>query len=163
MGRSENCGKRRGIKIAKNATIVGNVELEEDVSIWYNAVIRGDLDKIVIGKGSNVQDNCVIHVSKGYPTIIGGYVSIGHGAVLHGCRIGDNVLVGMNATILNGAKIGDNCIIGANALITQNKEIPPNSLVLGVPGKVVRELSEEEIKSIKENALRYIDLAKKIL
>ncbi|EHP86468.1 gamma carbonic anhydrase family protein [Methanotorris formicicus] len=153
----------KNVWIAKNATIVGDVELEEDVSIWYNAVLRGDLDKIIVGRGSNVQDNCVIHVSKNYPTIIGKYVSIGHGAVVHGCRIGNNVLVGMNATILNGAKIGDNCIIGANALVTQNKEIPPNSLVLGVPGKVVRELSEEEIKSIKENALRYIDLAKKTL
>ncbi|AEF96843.1 gamma carbonic anhydrase family protein [Methanotorris igneus] len=153
----------KNVWIAKNATIVGDVELKEDVSVWYNAVLRGDLDKIIVGRGSNVQDNCVIHVSKGYPTIIGEYVSIGHGAVLHGCKIGNNVLVGMNTTILNGAKIGDNCIIGANALVTQNKEIPPNSLVLGVPGKVVRELSEEEIKSIKENALRYIDLAKKIL
>lgn len=152
--------EQSSLRIAKNAIIVGDVELDKDVSIWYGAVLRGDVSKITIKKGSNIQDNCVIHGSKDYPTIIGEYVSIGHGAVVHGCKIGDNVLVGMNATILNGAKIGNNCIIGANALITQNKEIPPNSLVLGVPGKVVRELTEEEIKSIRENAVNYIKLSK---
>ena len=117
------------------------------------------MDRIIIGSCSNIQDCCVIHCSKGYPTVVGDYVSIGHGAVIHGCKIEDNVLVGMNATILNGAKIGENCIIGANALVTQNKKIPPNSLVLGVPGRVVRELTEEEIRSIKENALRYVKLS----
>jgi len=150
----------RSLRIAKNAVIVGDVELGEDVSVWYGVVLRGDVSKITIKKGSNIQDNCVIHGSKDCPTIIGEYVSIGHGAVVHGCKMGDNVLVGMNATILNGAKIGNNCIIGANALVTQNKEIPPNSLVLGVPGKVVRELTEEEIKSIRENAVNYIKLSK---
>ncbi|CAB3289115.1 carbonic anhydrase (gamma family Zn(II)-dependent enzymes) [Methanocaldococcus lauensis] len=149
-------------KIAKTAIIVGDVTIGEYSSVWYNAVIRGDLEKIIIGNYSNVQDCCVIHCSKGYPVRIGDYVSIGHGAVVHGCIIENNVLVGMNATILNGAKIGENCIIGANALVTQNKEIPPNSLVLGVPGRVVRTLTDEEIKSIKENALRYVELSKNL-
>ncbi|WP_456473075.1 gamma carbonic anhydrase family protein [Methanocaldococcus sp.] len=149
-------------KIAKTAVIVGDVTIGEYSSVWYNAVIRGDLEKIIIGNYSNIQDCCVIHCSKGFPVRIGDYVSIGHGAVVHGCIIEDNVLVGMNATILNGAKIGENCIIGANALVTQNKEIPPNSLVLGVPGRVVRTLTDEEIKSIRENALRYVELSKNL-
>ncbi|MCQ6254222.1 gamma carbonic anhydrase family protein [Methanocaldococcus sp.] len=149
-------------KIAKTAVIVGDVTIGEYSSVWYNAVIRGDLEKIIIGNYSNIQDCCVIHCSKGFPVRIEDYVSIGHGAVVHGCIIEDNVLVGMNATILNGAKIGENCIIGANALVTQNKEIPPNSLVLGVPGRVVRTLTDEEIKSIKENALRYVELSKNL-
>ncbi|WP_292459809.1 gamma carbonic anhydrase family protein [Methanothermococcus sp.] len=154
--------KTKNLKIAKNATIVGNVEFEEDVNIWYGAVLRGDVDKIVVRRGSNIQDNCVIHCSEGYPTIIGEYVSIGHGAVIHGCTIGNNVLIGMNSTILNGAKIGDNCIVGAHSLITQNKIIPPNSLVIGAPAKVVRMLKDEEIKSIRDNALRYIELSKSL-
>ncbi|WP_423791923.1 gamma carbonic anhydrase family protein [Methanocaldococcus indicus] len=149
--------------IAKGAIIIGDVKLGKECSVWFNAVLRGDLNKIVVGDYSNIQDNCVIHCSKDYPTIIGKYVSIGHCAVVHGAYIEDNVLVGMNSTILNGAKIGKNCIIGANALIPQNREIPKNSLVLGVPGRVVRELSKDEIKSIKENALRYCELAKKYL
>ena len=154
--------KTRNLKIAKNATVIGDVKLEEDVNIWYGAVLRGDVDKIVVKKGSNIQDNCVIHCSEGYPTIIGEYVSIGHGAVIHGCTIGNNVLIGMNSTILNGAKIGDNCIVGAHSLITQNKIIPPNSLVMGAPAKVVRMLDDEEIKSIRDNALRYIELSKSL-
>ncbi|WP_421077363.1 gamma carbonic anhydrase family protein [Methanothermococcus sp. Ax23] len=154
--------KTKNLKIAKNATVIGDVKLEEDVNIWYGAVLRGDVDKIVVKKGSNIQDNCVIHCSEGYPTIIGEYVSIGHGAVIHGCTIGDNVLIGMNSTILNGAKIGDNCIVGAHSLITQNKIIPPNSLVMGAPAKVVRMLNDEEIKSIRNNALRYIELSKSL-
>lgn len=154
--------KTKNLKIAKNATVIGDVKLEEDVNIWYGAVLRGDVDKIVVKKGSNIQDNCVIHCSEGYPTIIGEYVSIGHGAVIHGCTIGNNVLIGMNSTILNGAKIGDNCIVGAHSLITQNKIIPPNSLVMGAPAKVVRMLDDEEIKSIRDNALRYIELSKSL-
>ena len=154
--------KTKNLKIAKNATVIGDVKLEEDVNIWYGAVLRGDVDKIVVKKGSNIQDNCVIHCSEGYPTIIGEYVSIGHGAVIHGCTIGNNVLIGMNSTILNGAKIGDNCIVGAHSLITQNKIIPPNSLVMGAPAKVVRMLDDEEIKSMRDNALRYIELSKSL-
>ncbi|AEH07312.1 gamma carbonic anhydrase family protein [Methanothermococcus okinawensis] len=149
-------------KIAKNATVVGNVELGENVNIWYGAVLRGDVDNIVVKKGSNIQDNCVIHCSKGHPTTIGEYVTVGHGAVVHGCTIGNNVLIGMNSTILNGAKIGDNCIVGAHSLITQNKIIPPNSLVIGAPAKVVRSLTDDEVKSIRDNALRYIELSKSL-
>ncbi|WP_048059155.1 gamma carbonic anhydrase family protein [Methanococcus vannielii] len=149
-------------KIAKNATVIGNVELSKDVNIWYGAVIRGDINKITIKEGSNIQDNCVVHCSKEFPTFIGKNVSIGHGAVIHGCIIDDNVLIGMNSTVLNGAKIGKNSIIGANALVSQNKEIPPNSLVLGVPGKVMRTLTLEEIESIKDNALRYLELSRSL-
>ncbi|ABR56197.1 transferase hexapeptide repeat containing protein [Methanococcus aeolicus Nankai-3] len=148
------------VQIAKNATVLGGVILEDYVNVWYGAVIRADVDKITIKKGSNIQDNCVIHCSKGYPTEIGEYVSVGHGAVVHGCKIGNNVIVGMNATILNGAKIGNNCIIGANTLITQHKEIPDNSLVVGAPGNAIRTITEDEILDIKDNALRYIELSK---
>ncbi|MCS3901919.1 gamma carbonic anhydrase family protein [Methanococcus voltae] len=149
-------------KIAKNATIIGKVIFEEDVNIWYGAVIRADMNTITIKKNSNVQDNCVVHCSKDYPTTIGEGVSVGHCAVIHGCTIGNNVLVGMNATVLNGAKIGDNCIIGANALVPQNKEIPANSLVMGVPAKVIRELTDEEVFSIKKNAEQYFEISKEL-
>ncbi|MBP2144526.1 carbonic anhydrase/acetyltransferase-like protein (isoleucine patch superfamily) [Methanococcus voltae] len=149
-------------KIAKNATIIGKVVFEENVNVWYGAVIRADMNTISIKKNSNIQDNCVVHCSKDHPTIIGEGVSIGHCAVIHGCDIGNNVLVGMNSTILNGAKIGDNCIIGANALVPQNKEIPANSLVMGVPAKVIRSLTEEEVLSIKKNAEQYLEISKEL-
>jgi carbonic anhydrase/acetyltransferase-like protein (isoleucine patch superfamily) len=149
-------------KIAKNAVVIGDVELGENVNIWYGAVLRADINKIKIDDDSNVQDNCTVHCSKDYPVFIGKGVSVGHGAVIHGCTIEDNVLVGMNSTVLNGAKIGKNSIIGANALVSQNKEIPPNSMVLGVPGKVVRTLTDEEINSIKENAKNYLELSKNL-
>lgn len=109
-----------------------------------------------------MQDNCTVHCSKDYPVFIGKGVSVGHGAVIHGCTIEDNVLIGMNSTVLNGAKIGKNSIIGANALVSQNKEIPPNSMVLGVPGKVVRTLTDDEVNSIKENAKNYLELSKNL-
>ncbi|MDP3035874.1 MAG: gamma carbonic anhydrase family protein, partial [Methanobacteriaceae archaeon] len=126
----------------------------------YNAVIRGDIESIIIGNFSNVQDNCVVHSSREYPVELGDYVSIGHGAVVHGCKLGENVLVGMNATILNGAEIGENSIIGAGAVVTEGKKFPPESLIIGLPAKAVRTLSEEQIKSIKDNALRYVELSK---
>lgn len=146
--------------VAKNATVIGDVTVEEDANIWFGAAIRGDMDSIYIGKGSNVQDNAVVHVDKGFPVRIGENVTIGHGAIVHGCTVGDNVLVGMGAIILNGAKIGDNCIIGAGATVTQNKEIPANSLLVGCPAKVIREVDGQGAESTRQNALRYIEEGK---
>ena len=142
--------------VAKGAVVIGDVTIAKDCSIWYNATIRSTEDPITIGEGSNVQDNAVIHVSPNFPTTIGSYVTIGHGAIVHGCTIDDNALIGMGAIILNGAKIGKNCIIAAGALIPQNKVIPDNSLVMGSPGKVIRQVTEEEIRKNTQNAEEYI-------
>lgn len=149
--------------ICPGAQLLGDLELGANVSIWYGAVVRGDMAPIKIGNNSNVQDNCVIHASKGFPVTIKNNVSIGHGAVVHGCTIEDNVLVGMNATVLNGAKIGKNSIIGAGAVISENKEFPEESLILGVPGKVVKKLTQEQIEHIQENADNYCKLSKKYI
>ena len=146
--------------VAKNATVIGDVTIEDDANIWFGAAVRGDMDSIYIGKGSNVQDNAVVHVDKGFPVRIGENVTIGHGAIVHGCTVGDNVLVGMGAIILNGAKIGDNCIIGAGATVTQNKEIPANSLLVGCPAKVIRDVDGQGAESTRQNALRYIEEGK---
>ena len=124
-------------------------------SIWFNATLRGDIENISIGEGSNIQDGSVLHTDPGYPLKVGKNVTVGHLVMLHGCNIGDNTLIGIGAVILNNAKIGKNCIIGAKALITENKEIPDNSLVIGSPGKVIRQVTEEEVKSITENAIHY--------
>ena len=147
--------------VASNAVIIGKVTIEKNSNIWFNSVIRGDVEPITIGEGSNVQDGSVIHTDPGCPAIIGKNVTIGHLVMLHGCIIEDDCLIGIGATILNKAKIGKNSIIGANALVTENKVIPERSLVLGSPGKVVRQVSEEEIKSIKENAEHYVANYKK--
>lgn len=141
--------------IAPGAQIIGEVIIGSGTSVWHNAVIRGDMAGIRIGKNSNIQDNSVVHVASGFPTIIGDYVTVGHGAIIHGCIIGDKVLVGMNATILDGAEIGDGCIIGANALVPQGKKIPPNSMVLGVPGKVAKTLSADDVAGLEAHALKY--------
>ncbi len=151
------------VKIFKGAHITENVEIDEGSSVWYNAVIRGDMSPIKIGKYSNIQDNCVIHSSYGYPVQVGDLVSVGHAAVLHGCLIGDNSLIGINSTILNGAKIGKNCIIGAGAVITEGREFEDGILILGIPAKAVGELNKDEIDGIKENALRYSRIAKEKL
>ena len=143
--------------VAPNATIIGDVTLEKNSSVWFNAVIRGDNENIHVGEGSNVQDGSVLHTDPGCPLRIGKDVTIGHIVMLHGCTIGDNSLIGIGAVILNNAKIGKNCIIGAKALITENKEIPANSLVVGAPGRVVRKLTDEEIGKITENAKHYQD------
>ena len=143
--------------IAPNANVIGNVILKNDSSVWFNAVIRGDIESITLGEGSNVQDNCVLHTDKGFPLEVGKMVTVGHLVMLHGCTIMDNSLIGIGSTILNNSVIGNNCIIGANSLITEGKIIPDNSLVMGSPGKVVRQVTEEEKKAITENAQRYID------
>jgi len=142
--------------IADNATVIGSVIIHNNVSIWFNVVIRGDNDPITIDEGTNIQDGVVIHTDEGIPLNIGKGVTVGHQAMLHGCTIGDNSLIGINAVILNYAKIGKNCIIGANCLITQGKEIPDNSMVLGSPGKIVREVTIEEIEELKHSAEHYV-------
>ena len=141
--------------VAPNANVIGDVTLEKNTSIWFNATLRGDIENIYVGEGSNVQDGSVLHTDPGYPLKIGKNVTVGHLVMLHGCTIGDNSLIGIGAVILNNAKIGNNCVIGAKSLITENKEIPDNSLVVGSPGRVIRKLTEEEVKAVKENAIRY--------
>jgi carbonic anhydrase/acetyltransferase-like protein (isoleucine patch superfamily) len=144
--------------VAENATVIGDVVLGEESSVWFGAVIRGDENPIRIGKRSNVQDNVVLHISDTSRIDIGDDVTIGHCAVVHGCKIANNVLIGMNSTVLDGAEIGENCIIGANALVPPGKKIPAGSMVMGVPAKFVRELTEDEILGIKENAAVYVQL-----
>ena len=143
--------------IAPDANIIGKIVVEEGASIWFGATLRGDNEEIRIGAGSNVQENTVMHTDMGFPLTVGKGCTIGHKALLHGCTIGDNSLIGMGAVILNGAKIGKNCLIGANALITEGKTIPDGSLVMGAPGKVVRELDEAAINGLKLSALSYQD------
>ena len=152
--------KKDSIVICPGAQVIGDVELGEDVSIWHNAVVRGDTDSIKIGNRSNIQDNCVVHCTKGFPVVVGENVSIGHGAVVHGCRLDDNVLVGMNATILNGAHISKNSIVGAGAVVSEGKDFPENSLILGVPAKAVKNVSAEQIEMIQNNADNYVKLSK---
>ena len=149
-----------GSWVAHNATVIGAVDAGSDVSIWYNVVIRGDNDPITIGDGTNIQDGSVLHNDKGVPLTIGKHVTVGHMAMLHGCTIGDGSLIGINAVILNKAVIGKNCIIGANALIPEGKVIPDRSLVVGSPGRVIRELSDAEIEHLKWNASHYVDNAR---
>lgn len=141
--------------------VKGNVILGKDVSVWYNAVIRGDSGAIEIADGTNVQDGCVIHVDKGFPVHIGQRVTIGHGAILHGCTIEDEVLIGMGAIVMNGASIGTHSIIGAGALIPENTQIPANSVVVGCPGKIIKQTTKEQVEMIINNAKQYIEEAKK--
>ena len=142
--------------IAPNAAVMGRVILKKNASVWFGATIRGDNDPIIIGENSNVQDGSVLHTDSGSPLTIGANVTVGHMVMLHGCTIGDNSLVGIGSIILNGAKIGKNCLIGANVLITEGKEIPDNSLVMGAPGKVVREVSEGQARMLAGGAMHYV-------
>jgi carbonic anhydrase/acetyltransferase-like protein (isoleucine patch superfamily) len=142
--------------VAPGAMITGSVLLKHNANVWFNAVIRGDVEPITVGSHTNVQDCAVLHTDAGEPLIIGDYVTVGHKVTLHGCEVGDNSLIGINAVVLSGAKIGVNCLIGANSLVTEGKEIPDNSLVLGSPGKVIRELSEAEIVGLRESAEGYV-------
>lgn len=147
--------------VAETAAIIGNVKLDEKVNVWYGVVLRGDDNYITVGKNTNIQDNTVVHIAGDYPCIIGENVTIGHGAIVHACTIGNNVLVGMGAIVLNGAVVEDNVIIGAGAIVTQGKTIPSNSLVLGTPAKVVRQLTSDEIRNLQERADAYSELASK--
>lgn len=141
---------------APTATLIGRVRLEEGASVWFNAVLRGDNELILIGKDSNVQDGAVMHTDMGYPLTLGTGVTIGHNAMLHGCTVGDYSLIGINSVILNGAKIGKHCIIGANSLIGEGKVIPDGSLVMGSPGKVVRDLTDEQKALLQASAAHYV-------
>ena len=143
---------------AEGSRIIGNAVFGKECGVWFNAVVRGDEDSIEIGDRTNIQDNCVFHVDKGFPMTIGSDVTVGHGSILHGCQVGDNTLIGMGSTILNGAKIGKNCIIGAGSLVTQNKEIPDGMLAYGNPVKVIRPLTDKEIADNKESAEHYVKL-----
>lgn len=145
------------VYIAEGAMVLGDVEAGEDSSIWFHATVRADRAKITIGEGSNIQDNAVVHVDEGFPVTIGNQVTIGHSAIIHGCTIGNNTLVGMGAIVLNGAKIGENCVIGAGALVTQNMLVPDGSLVIGCPGKVMRRITLQEIEANRRNAAEYVE------
>ncbi|GGG58483.1 gamma carbonic anhydrase family protein [Salipiger pallidus] len=144
-----------GAWVAPDANIVGRVVLEEASSVWFGCTLRGDNEEIRVGAGSNLQEDVVCHTDMGFPLIIGAGCTIGHKAMIHGCSIGENTLIGMGATILNGAKIGRDCLIGAGALVPEGKEIPDGSLVMGMPGKVVRQLDEAAIEKLRDSALRY--------
>jgi carbonic anhydrase/acetyltransferase-like protein (isoleucine patch superfamily) len=145
--------------LAPTAAVIGRVRIERDAVVMFGAVLRGDRDAIVLGPGSNLQDNVVVHCDPGSPTTIGRDVSVGHGAVVHGCTIGDEVLIGMNATVLNGAVIGAGSLVAAGSVVLEGTEIPPRSLVAGVPAKVRRELTDEELEHIRRNAAVYRELA----
>ncbi len=146
--------------IAPTAVVIGNVRLGRNASVWWNAVLRGDNEPITIGENTNVQDGSVLHTDPGYPLVLAANVIVGHMVMLHGCEIGDNSLIGIGSIILNGARIGENCLIGANTLIVENKQIPPNSLVMGSPGKIIREVTPEHIQRMKESAQSYVDRIK---
>ena len=143
--------------IADSATLIGKVTVEADASVWSGVTIRGDNERITIGTGSNVQEGTVMHTDMGFPLVLGKNVTVGHQAMLHGCTVGDNSLIGIGAVVLNGAVIGRNCLIGARALITEGKVIPDNSLVMGAPGKVVRDLTPDQIAHLAFRAVRRLD------
>ena len=143
------------VYVAPGVVIIGDVKMDQGSSVWFNSVLRGDIDRIHIGKYTNIQDNATVHVMGDHPAIIGDYVTVGHNAVVHGCTIGNNCLIGMGAILLGYCKIGDNCIVAAGTLITEGKIIPANSMVMGMPGKVVRTLTNEEVKAIRESAINY--------
>ena len=141
--------------IADDANVIGNVELKEGSSVWFCSTIRGDNEIVVVGQGTNIQENTVMHTDIGFPLTIGENCTIGHKVMLHGCEIGKNTLIGMGSVILNGAKIGNNCLIGAGALITENKVIPDRSLVMGAPGKIIRQLGDAAVLRLTQSAFHY--------
>ena len=149
----------RGVYLAQGAIVVGDVTIGDYSSVWHNAVLRGDINRIVVGHHTNIQDNAVLHLADEYPCVVGNYVTVGHCAIVHACAIGDEVLVGMGATILDGAVIGERSLIGANALVTQKTEIPAGSLVLGSPAKVVRALTAAEREQLRVSAEKYAENA----
>lgn len=143
--------------IAETASLIGDIIMHEKSSVWFNAVLRADINSITIGKYTNIQDGCVFHVSAEHGVYVGEYVSIGHNVILHGCHVNDNVLIGMGATILDDVEIGEHSIIAAGTVVPPGKKIPPNSLVMGNPGKIRRELTEEDIKTIRNISLKYAE------
>ncbi len=153
----------KSVYIAKTAALHGKITIGPESSVWDSAVIRADIAEVKIGKGTSIQDNVTVHVDVNRPTIIGNYVTIGHNAVIHGAEIDDNSMIGMGAVVLNGARIGKNCIVGAGAVVTEGTVIPDNSMVLGIPGKVVKENSEKVIEAIRKNAEGYMLLTEAYL
>lgn len=150
------------VYISETSVIIGDVTLKKNTNVWFGAVLRGDVDSIIIGENTNIQENTIIHVDQNEHVEVGNGCTIGHGAIIHGCQIGNNTLIGMGAIILNGVKIGNNTIVGAGSLITQNKKFEDGVLIIGNPAKVVRNLTEEEIKNNKKSCLEYVELSKKI-
>ena len=149
--------------VAPGAFVTGDVVIGENSSVWYNAVLRGDMAQITIGKNTNVQDGCILHTDPGSPLRLGDYVTVGHGAILHGCTVQEGSLVGMGAIVLDGAVIGRNCLVGAGALVTRRTAVPDGSLVLGNPAKIKRSLSAKELENLRDNAYEYIALSQKML
>ncbi|MES2360168.1 MAG: gamma carbonic anhydrase family protein [Pseudomonadota bacterium] len=147
--------------VADNAQVLGQVTLAEDSSVWFGVVIRGDTETISVGRGSNIQDNSVLHADRGLPLLVGEDVTVGHQVMLHGCTIGNNSLIGIGAVVLNGAKIGKNCLVGAGSLVTEGKEFPDGSMILGSPAKAVRQLTPEQIEGLKMSAKHYVDNARR--
>lgn len=150
----------RDVYVAPNATVVGDVHLGDEVSIWFGAVLRGDVERLTVGSRSNVQDNSVLHSDPGSPLVVGERVTVGHGCILHGCRIGDGALIGMGSTILNDARIGRNCLVGADALVTEGKEFPDGMLIVGSPARAIRPLTPEELARMAESPGRYVERGK---
>ena len=149
----------KGVYLARTAVVVGDVTIGDHSSVWYNAVVRGDINRIIIGHHTNIQDNAVLHLADDYPCVLGNYVTVGHSAIVHACRVGDEVLVGMGVVILDGAVVGRQSLIGAKALVKQGMKIPPGSLVLGAPAKIVRKLTAQERAGLKYWATKYVDNA----
>ena len=147
--------------VADSAQVIGNVVPGDQASVWFGTVVRGDMERITIGAGSNIQDTSVLHADTGQPLVIGERVTVGHQAVLHGCTVGDESLIGIGAIVLNGAKIGKNCLVGAGALVTEGKEFPDGSMIVGAPAKVVRQLTPEQIELLRHSAQHYIDNAQR--
>jgi carbonic anhydrase/acetyltransferase-like protein (isoleucine patch superfamily) len=149
----------KNVYVARGAVVLGDVTIGDDSSVWYNAVVRGDINRIVIGRGTNIQDNAVLHLADELPCLLGDFVTVGHSAIVHACSVGNECLIGMGAVVLDGAEIGEQCLIGAKALVKQGMKIPAGSLVLGAPAKIVKELSPEERARLKYWATKYVDNA----
>src|SRR3954447_26636898 len=150
-----------GAWVADSAQVIGNAELGPDASVWFGTVVRGDTERLSVGRGSNVQDGSVLHTDPGFPLVIGENVTIGHQVMLHGCTVGDGSLVGIQAVVLNGARIGRNCLVGAGSLVPEGREYPDGSLILGAPAKVVRELTAEQIAGLQRAAAHYVENARR--
>jgi carbonic anhydrase/acetyltransferase-like protein (isoleucine patch superfamily) len=152
-----------GVFVAPSADIIGDVKLAAESSVWFGAVLRGDIETITIGRGSNIQDGTVCHTDPNNPCTVGEYVTVGHMAMLHGCDIGDGSLIGIGATLMNGSSVGKNCIVGAHALVTEGKSFPDNSVIMGAPAKLVRETTDADRAAIRANSERYVERARRYL
>jgi carbonic anhydrase/acetyltransferase-like protein (isoleucine patch superfamily) len=147
--------------VADSAEVIGHVELGDNASIWFGAILRGDTELLRVGTGSNVQEGSVLHADRGFPTTLGENVTVGHQAMLHGCTVGDGSLIGIKAVVLNGARIGKHCLVGAGALVTEGKEFPDGSMIIGSPAKVVRQLTAEQIEGLRQSAAHYVENARR--